>query len=67
MTHWPIFLVGSLVLILLASGGLLLHRQKHPANSETQRPVEDARIIYLLLWLASLSIVAYIVFAFGKR
>ena len=67
MTPWPIFLIGSLLLTLLILGGLLLPRRKQPAALKPQRPVEEARVLYLLLWLASLSMMAYIAFTFGKR
>ena len=67
MRPWMIFIVGSFLLIMVVVGGVLLHRHKRPAVHEKKRPAEDARILYLLLWLASLSIMAYIAFAFGKR
>lgn len=67
MTPWMIFIVGSLLLILVIVGGLLLNRRKHPPVPVAKLPTEDARILYLLLGLASLSIMAYIAFAFGKR
>jgi hypothetical protein len=67
MKPWPLFLIGSLVLTLLATGGLLLHRRKLPVDLETAGAPGDARILYLLAWLASLSILAYLVFAFGRR
>ena len=67
MKPWLIFLIGSLILTLLATGGFLLFRRKHPTAVESQRPVGDARILNVLLWFASLSMLAFIVFAFGKR
>jgi hypothetical protein len=67
MTPWLTFFVGSVVLTLVAVGGLLLHRRSHPPASGMQKPAQDASILYLLLWLASLSILAYISFTFGKR
>lgn len=67
MTPWLTFLIGSLLLTLVAVGGLLLHRQKHPSDLETKSSAGDARILYVLLWIASLSILAYIAFVFGKR
>jgi hypothetical protein len=67
MKTCPLFLIGDLVLTMLAAGGLLLHRRKLPADLETERAPGDTRILYLLLWLASLSILAYLVFAFGRR
>jgi hypothetical protein len=67
MSTWLTFLIGSLLLTLVAAGGLLLHRQNHSSVLEAKRPAEDVRILYVLLWWASLSILAYIVFVFGKR
>lgn len=67
MSTWLTFFIGSLLLTLVVAGGLLLHRQKHPSVLETKRPAGDVRILYVLMWLASLSILAYIVFVFGKR
>jgi hypothetical protein len=67
MTSWTIFVIGSLLLTLVIVGGLLLQRQKQLPVPEPKKPVGDARILYLLLWLASLSILGYIAFTFGKR
>ena len=67
MTPWLTFLIGSLVLTLVIIGGLLLPRRKHPPASKIQKLGGDTGILYLLLWLASLSIMAYIAFTFGKR
>ena len=67
MTAWTIFIVGSLLVSVVVVSGLLLHRRKHPLVPDTKKLAEDARILYLLLWLASLSIIGYIAFAFGKR
>ena len=67
MTPWMIFIAGSLLLTLVVVGGPLLHRHNPPPVPEAKKPAEDARILYLLLWLASLSIMGYIAFAFGKR
>lgn len=64
MTPWMIFIVGSVVLTVLFGGGLLLHRRKHTTDVEAQR---GARLLLLLIWLASLSILGYIAFVFGKR
>lgn len=66
MTPWMIFIAGSLLLTLVVVGGILL-RHSYPQVPKTIKPAEDARIFYLLLWLAWLSIMAYIAFAFGKR
>ncbi len=67
MRPWMIFIVGILLLALVVFGGFLLNRYKHPSASGGKKPGEDARILYLLLGLASLSILAYIAFTFGKR
>ena len=67
MRPWMIFVVGSLLLGLVAIGGFLLNRYKHPSASGIKKPAEDARILYLLLGMAALSILAYIAFTFGKR
>ena len=67
MNPWMIFIVGSLFLTVVVVSSLLLHRRKYPPGYETKMPAENARILYLLLWLASLSIIGYIAFAFGKR
>ena len=67
MRPWMIFIVGSLLLGLVIFGGFLLNRYKYPGTSGTKKPAEDARILYLLLGMAALSILAYIVFTFGIR
>jgi len=67
MTFWINFIVGSFLLVLIACGGLLLYHRKHPSASGTGKPAEDANVLYVLLGLASLSILAYIAFVFGKR
>jgi len=67
MAPWKIFIVGSLLLILVSAGGLLLSHYKHRLNSEGQIVTRGASLLVVSLWLASLSILAYIAFAFGKR
>jgi len=67
MRFWIIFIVGSFLLVLVAVGGFLLYHRKHPSASGTEKPAEDANVLYVLLGLASLSILAYIAFVFGKR
>jgi len=62
-----IFGVGSVLLVLVIVTGLLLHRRRQSPALESKKPVEDARTLYLLSMLALLSILAYILFAFGKR
>jgi hypothetical protein len=62
-----IFIIGALLLALVVFGGVLLKRYRHSEASEAKKTAEDARILYLLLGLASMSILAYIAFTFGKR
>jgi hypothetical protein len=62
-----LFIVGVLLLALVVYGGFLLNRYRKPRASEAKKIAEDARVLYLLLGLASLSILAYIAFTFGKR
>ncbi|MGD8403601.1 MAG: hypothetical protein PVJ21_08065 [Anaerolineales bacterium] len=62
-----IFTVGSSLLALAVFGGFLLNQYKNPGTSGLKKLTEDAKILYLLLGLASLSILAYIAFTFGKR
>jgi len=67
MRPWLIFTFGGLILTLMTFGGYLLsHRSRHP-EEDIDRSAEDTRFLYLLLWLASLCILAYIAFAFGMR
>ena len=67
MTLWIKFFLGLLALALVVVVGLLLPRRKRPPALRTQQPVQDDRILYVLLWCASLSILGYIAFAFWKR
>ena len=67
MVPWKVFVIGSLLLTLVVFGGILLSRSKRPLNAEAKRAKQDARLLVLSLWLASLSMLAYIVFVFGKR
>ena len=67
MAPWMIFIVGSFLMALMVLGGFLLYRRKYPGAHGIKKPAEDARILYLLLGMASLSILAYIAFTFGKR
>jgi hypothetical protein len=67
MAPWTIFRIAGLLLTLLIIGGLLLPRHKRLRVFGAQKLAGDACLLYLLLWLASLSILAYIIFAFGKR
>jgi hypothetical protein len=66
MKTWSTILIGGLLLTLLAAGGLLLHRRKSSAEPQKQQPTGDAGILYLLLWLAGFSVLAYIAFIFRK-
>jgi len=65
MTLWIKIFLGLLALVVVV--GLLLPRRKRPPVLRTQQPVQDDRILYVLLWCASLSILGYIAFAFWKR
>jgi len=67
MTPWMIFLIGSALLTLVIWGGFLLPRHKHTLDVDAQSAAQDARLLVFLIWLASLSVLAYIAFAFGKR
>ena len=67
MAPRSVFFIAGLLLTVVMIGGLLLPRQKRLPVLRAKKLPEDARILYLLLWLASLSILAYIAFAFGKR
>jgi hypothetical protein len=67
MAPWVIFFIAGWLLILVFIGGLLLARHKRSPVFRAQKLAGDTWLLYLLLWLASLSIVAYIAFAFGKR
>jgi hypothetical protein len=66
MAPWKIFVSGCLLLVLIFAGGILLSRRKQRFNSETRKAIQGARMLVLSLWLASLSILAYIAFVFGK-
>ncbi len=67
MAYWQIFFIGSMLLTLVFGGGFLLSRHKHRLDSDGLKATQGARMLLFSLWLASLSIVAYIAFAFGKR
>ena len=67
MTPWMIFVTGSTLLTLVIVGGFLLFRRKNLLNLSVQNAAQDARFLVLSLWLASLSVLAYIAFTFGKR
>lgn len=67
MRPWMIFIVEFLLLALVVLGSFLLNRYRNPGAREAKKLTEDARILYLLLGLASMSILAYIAFTFGKR
>jgi hypothetical protein len=67
MVPWKIFVIGSLLLTLVSIGGFLLLRPKHRLDSEVRKATQDTRLLVLSLWAASLSILAYIAFVFGKR
>ena len=67
MTPWTIFLIGSILLTLVIVGWDLLPRRKHNLDFDVQAVAQDARLLKFLIWLALLSVLAYIAFAFGKR
>jgi heme/copper-type cytochrome/quinol oxidase subunit 2 len=67
MSPWIIFIVGILLLAMVVFGGFLLKHERKPGASDENKIAEDARFLYLLLGLASLSILAYIAFTFGIR
>jgi hypothetical protein len=66
MVPWKIFGIGSLLLTLVMLGGILLPRRNNRSDSEVQKATQGARLLVLSLWVASLSILAYIAFVFGK-
>lgn len=66
MKTWSTILIGGLLLTLLVAGGLLLHRRKPSTEPQGQQPTGDAGILYLLLWLAGFSVLAYIAFIFRR-
>lgn len=67
MPPWKIFVIGSLLLTLALVGGPLLTRRQRSLDFEGPKATQGARLLVLSLWLASLSIMAYIAFVFGKR
>jgi hypothetical protein len=67
MAPWKVFVIGGSLLTLMIFGGILLSRYKRPLESKAQQAKEGARLLVFSLWLASLSILAYIAFVFGKR
>jgi len=67
MSPWLIFCIADLLTVAIISGLLLLPHHKRLTGFRTQKLAGDTRLLYLLLWLASLSMLAYIAFAFGKR
>lgn len=66
MASSTLLIIAGLLLGLMIIGELLLRHKRLPFF-RAQKLTEDTRLLYLFLWLASLSILAYIVFAFGKR
>lgn len=67
MSPWIIFLAGSVLLTIVIAGGVLLPRRKHYSDLGVRAAVQDVFLLIFLVWLASLSVLAYIAFAFGKR
>ena len=67
MESWTIFTVGGILLTLMLLGGASLSHRSQTSGNKLSGQAEDTKLLYLLLWLASLSVLAYIAFAFGKR
>ncbi len=67
MGPWTIFIVGGLLLTGMLIGGFSLSRRSQTSGTRLNGQIEDTKLLYLLLWLASLSVLAYIAFVFGKR
>lgn len=67
MNPWMIFLIGSVLLTLVILGGFFLPRGKNVLDIGIRSAAQDIRLLVFLIWLASLSILAYIAFTFGKR
>jgi hypothetical protein len=69
MSPWTIFCFAGVLLTPAIIGGLflLLPRHKSLPACSVSKIAGDTCLLYLLLWLASLSILVYIIFAFGKR
>jgi hypothetical protein len=61
------FLAGSMLLTIMFAVGLLLYHRKQDLNMGVRAVAQDVLLLIFLVWLASLSILAYIAFAFGKR
>jgi len=67
MKPWMFIIVGGFLTALVVYGGFLLKWRKYPRALGIKKPAEDVRVLYLLLGLATLSIMAYIAFTFGNR
>ena len=67
MAPWVIFFIAGLLLTAVFIGALLLPRHKRLPVFRVQKLARDTWLLYLLLWLASLSMLAYVTFTFGKR
>ena len=67
MASWKIFISGSLLFSLVSVGGFILSRHKLQLDSQARKAVQGVRLLVISLWLASLSVLAYIAFVFGKR
>lgn len=67
MTNLMMYIAVGLVITLVIVGGIFLFQRK-PRNYPYVRTIfyEDPRLLVISLWLAFLSILAYIVFIFGK-
>jgi len=67
MSSWSMFLIGLIVITVPAVLSRLLSRRGISSLRTTTRPAQDTRLLTLLLWLASICILAYVAFVFGKR
>lgn len=67
MTRWMIFLIGSFFLTLLLAGDAIWLHHKHSLDAHVQALSQDTLLLLFLVWLAALSVLAYVAFAFGKR
>ena len=67
MAPWLKFFIAGLLLTLVCIGGLFLLLYERRPIFRARKLAWDTWFLYLLLWLASLSMLAYVAFAFGKR
>ena len=67
MNPLMIFFTGSLLLTLLFGGGIIVSRRKHQSDSNIRAAAQEANVLVLTIWLALMSMLAYIAFVFGKQ